>query len=62
LAYLHKIKKGLAHDKDVMEKEIETLKRKINLREESLEDDRKTIGELKDQLVKKENDIAAIQS
>jgi hypothetical protein len=31
-----------------MEKEIETLKRKVNQREESLEDDHKIIIDLKD--------------
>ena len=39
-----------------MEKEIETLKRKINQREESLEDNFRIINDLKEQVKKKEID------
>ena len=42
----------------MMEKEIETLKRKVNQREESLEDNMRIVNDLKEQLRKKEADFA----
>ena len=54
LAHQHKVKTGLTNDIEVMQKEIETLKRKVNQREESLEDNFKIINDLKESLRKKD--------
>lgn len=62
LAYLHKVKKGLTNDKDVMEKEIETLRRKVHQREESVEDNLRLVAEIKEQLRKKDLEFAAFQA
>lgn len=54
LAHQHKVKTGLTNDIEVLQKEIETLKRKVNQREESLEDNFRIISDLKEQLRKKD--------
>ena len=54
LAYQEKVKKTLENDKDIMEKEKETLNRKMGSKEDEMKDKVKEIEDLKILLRKKD--------